>query len=157
MMPTLVYEKDVICPPALAVGRIYQALGSSDTRQVTYNLSVPFERLGLPKVAVSRDVIVTVGDPQRKRSLTRIPISWRVPESDAFPVFQGFFEVQPLSSYDVQIALLGYYHAPFGTIGAVFDAILGRRIAEVTVEHLVEEIAAAIAEPLIASKAAQQG
>lgn len=157
-MATLVYEREVVCPPALAVGRIYRALGASGTHQTTYNLSVPFEELGLPNVGeLSRNVNIVVGDPDRKKSLTRIPISWRVPESEAFPVFQGFFEIQPLSSYDVQIALLGYYHAPFGTVGAAFDAVLGRRIAEATIARLVEEVADAIKEPSSASKAAQLG
>jgi len=148
-MAVLMYEKDVVCPPALAVARIYRALGAENTHATDYHLTVPFSDLGLPNVGeFAREVTVTVGEADRKRSLTRIPISWRVPHSEAFPVFQGFFEIQPLSSYDVQIALLGYYHAPFGTIGAAFDAVLGRRIAEATIRHLVEEIAAQIAEPI---------
>jgi len=157
-MATLVYEKEVRCAPALAVGRIYRALGASGTHQTTYALSVPFQDLGLPDIGeITREVSVVVGDPDRKRSLTRIPISWRVPNSDAFPVFAGFIEVQPLSSYDVQIALLGYYHAPYGGVGVVFDAILGRRIAEVTIARLVDEIGAAMEEPVSASTAPQLG
>jgi hypothetical protein len=126
--------------------------------QTTYLLTVPFEQLGLPKAGeLTRQVTVTIGDPDRKRALTRIPVSWRVPHSDAFPVFQGFFEVQPLSSYEVQIALLGYYHPPFGVLGAVFDAVVGRKIAEVTIRHLVDEVANAIAERPTSSTAAQLG
>lgn len=158
MMPTLVYEKEVTCPPALSVGRIYKALGASGTHEAIHTLVVPFAELGLPDVGeLAREVTVTIGDPDRKRSLTRIPLAWRVPNNDVFPVFQGFFEVQPLSSYEVQIALLGYYHAPYGGIGAVFDAILGRRIAEATIKHLVDEIAEAIQEPSSVSTAARTG
>ena len=157
-MATLVYEKEVTCPAALAVPRIYRALGSDGMHQATHLLTVPFEELGLPKIGeLTRQVTVTIGDPDRKRALTRIPLSWRVPGSDAFPVFTGFFEVQPLSSYEVQIALLGYYHPPFGALGAVFDAVLGRKIAEVTIKHLVDEIADAIAERPILGTAAQLG
>lgn len=155
-MATLVFEKEIACPPALAVPRMYRALGASGTHETTYTLTVPFAELGLPNVGeLARDVTVTIGDPDRKRSLTRIPLAWRVPESDAFPVFQGFFEIQPLSSYEVQIALLGYYHAPYGALGAIFDAVLGKKIAEVTIRHLVDEISRAIEEPVTASTAAR--
>lgn len=154
-MPTLVYEKEVTCPPTVAISRIYKALGSETMHQTTYNLAVPFADLGLPNVGeFSRRVVVTVGDPDRKRSLTRIPLSWRVPDTDAFPIFQGFFEIQPLSSFEVQVALLGYYHAPYGAIGAVFDMVLGKRIAEVTIRHLVDEVCNAIEEPPVTARTA---
>jgi hypothetical protein len=146
-MATLVLEKEVACPPDLAVGRIYRAFGAETARNVTLRLVVPFEDLGLPNVGeFSREVVVTLGEPERKRFLTRIPLSWKVPENHAFPVFRGFFEVQPQSSRHVQLALLGYYHPPYGIFGAAFDALLGRKIAEATVRHLLEEIAEAVAE-----------
>lgn len=157
-MATLVYETEVPCPPPLAVQRIYRALGCEGMHESHYVLTVPFAELGLPDVGeLSREVLVTIGDPMRKGTLTRIQLSWRVPHSDVFPVFQGFFEVQPLSSYEIQLALLGYYHAPMGMIGAVFDMVLGRRIAESTVRHLVEEITKAIEEPVTSRKAARIG
>jgi hypothetical protein len=157
-MATLVYEKEVTCPPSLAVQRIYHALGCEGMHETHYVLTVPFADLGLPDIGeLSREVSVTIGDPMRKGSLTRIQLSWRVPHSDAFPVFQGFFEIQPLSSYEIQLALLGYYHAPLGMIGAVFDMVLGRRIAEATVRHLIDEISKSIEEPVTAKKVARIG
>lgn len=157
-MATLIEEKEVTCPPALAVQRIYRALGCEGMHETHHVLAVPFTDLGLPDVGeLSREVVVTVGDPMRKGSLTRMQLSWRVPHSDVFPVFHGFFEIQPLSSYEIHLALLGYYHAPFGMLGAVFDMVLGHRIAEATVHHLIEEIAKAIEEPITSRKVARLG
>jgi hypothetical protein len=156
-MATLVVEKEVRCSPALAVNRIYRALGAEGMHETTHVLHAPFEDLGLPNIGeLSREVTVTLGDPERKRTLTRIPLSWRVPANGNFPVFRGFFEVQPLSSRDIQLSLLGYYHAPYGVIGAVFDAVLGHKIAEVTTRYLVDEVCRAIEEPT-ANTAAQLG
>lgn len=153
-MSTLVVEKEIRCSPVLAVGRIYRALGAEGVHETTHVLHAPFEELGLPDIGeLSREVTVTIGDPERKRSLTRIPLSWRVPNNNSYPVFRGFFEVQPLSSREVQLALLGYYHAPYGVIGAVFDAVLGRKIAEATTKYLVDEIARAIEEPSVDTRA----
>ena len=38
-------------------------------------------------------------------------------------------------------------------IGAVFDAVLGRKIAEATTKYLVDEIARAIEEPSVDTRA----
>ena len=38
------------------------------------------------------------------------------------------------------MVLLGYYQPPFGAAGAVFDAFVGRWIANVTVSQLLDEI-----------------
>ena len=149
-MATLVVEKEVRCSPALAVNRIYRALGAEGLHETTHVLHAPFEDLGLPNIGeLSREVTVTLGDPERKRSLTRIPVSWRVPGNGSFPVFRGFFEVQPLSSRDIQLSLLGYYHPPFGAIGAVFDVVLGHKIAESTTHYLIDEICRAIEDPIV--------
>ena len=144
-MATLVVERDVFCSPALAVQRIFRAFGAEVIRETMHKLHVPFADLGLPNIgAFEREVLVTLGEPQRRRALTRIPVSWRVPDSAAFPIFKGFFEIQPLSSREIQLALLGYYHPPFGAFGAVFDVALGRKIAEATVGHLIDEVCAAV-------------
>ena len=161
-MATLVVEREIFCPPALAVARIYRAFGAEGLRETMHTLHVPFADLGLPNVgAFHREVLVTLGEPQRRRALTRIPLTWRVPDGAvfAFPMFKGFFEVQPLSSREIQLALLGYYHPPFGAFGVVFDAALGHRIAEVTVGHLMDEVCTAIKDdPVLTSdKAARLG
>jgi len=144
-MATIVMEREVDCPPDSAVDRVYRAFGAEHAAEVTRTLSVPFEEIGLPKVGtLARDVCATLGDPDFKSTLVRIPLAWRVPDSTAFPVFHGFIEVQSLATDQIQLAILGYYQPPFGTLGVVFDAIAGRKIAEATIRHLLAEISHAM-------------
>src|SRR5579875_2245794 len=104
-MATLVYAKQGTCPPALAVQRIYRPPGREWMHETHRILAVAFADVGLPDIGeLCRQVSVTIGDPMRKGTLTRIQLSWRVPHSDAFPVFQGFFEIQPLSTNEIQLA-----------------------------------------------------
>ena len=145
-MPTLVMEANVACPPALAVERIYHYFGAHSPHQTTWRLRVPFEDLGLPNVGeLARDVLLTLEEVEQKGRIARIPISWRVPESNAFPVFQGFFEVRPLTDIETNVSILGFYHPPFGVVGAAFDAVAGRKIATATLRHLLAEVVRAVA------------
>ena len=91
----------------------------------------------------ARDVVVTLGQLERSPSLIRVPISWRVPDSGAFPHFHGFFEIRPCDGLAC-IALLGYYQPPFGVAGRAFDAIAGHRIASATIAQLLAEVADAV-------------
>lgn len=144
-MATIAIEREVDCPSESAVDRVYGAFGALQAAKVTRTLSVPFEDIGLPKVGtLSRDVRVTLGDPEKKPSLVRIPLSWHVPDSNAFPIFRGFIEVQSQAIDRIQLAILGYYQPPYGTLGVIFDAVAGRKIAHATVNHLLEEISRAI-------------
>jgi hypothetical protein len=92
---------------------------------------------------VARDAVVTLGEPERGPSLIRVPISWRVPGSGAFPQFRGFFEIRPCDGLAC-IALLGYYQPPFGVAGRAFDAVAGHRIANATIAQLLAEVADAL-------------
>lgn len=147
-MRTLVVQREVACPPEVALPRIYRALGAATAHQATRVLSVPFEDLHLPKVgALQRAVVITVGEPTHNGALTRIPLSWRVPGSNAFPVFSGRIEVQPLATYLIELQLSGYYRAPYGLLGALFDELFGRKIAEATIWHVMDDISVAIETP----------
>lgn len=105
-------------------------------------LEVPFETLGLPAVGkLSRHATITLGTSKvRSDGATLVPIHWKDALSNNFPEFKGYIEIQPMSSNDSQIAIIGEYTPPMGAIGAAFDAIVGKRIAEVSVEQLLERL-----------------
>ncbi|MHB8434060.1 MAG: hypothetical protein ACYC8W_00755 [Candidatus Tyrphobacter sp.] len=128
-------EREIDCSQERAASSIYAALGVRGSSEVTKTF-----RVG----AIGRDVRLTLGDLDRKSDLWRIPVSWQVPESDAFPIFHGFFEVQRRPDDRIAVVLLGYYQPPFGAAGAVFDAFVGRWIANVTVSQMLDEIEATI-------------
>ncbi len=134
-MATLTMEREILGDQQYAADCIYAALGVRPAGEVTKAF-----RVG----AIGRDVLLTLGDLDCKSSIWRIPVSWHVPGTNAFPVFHGFFEVRCRPNDRVAIVLLGYYQPPFGTVGAVFDAFVGRWIANITVSQLLDEIVGTI-------------
>ena len=114
---------------------VYGALGAKGPDEITKTFHVG---------AIARDVLLTLGDLDQRGPIWRIPVKWHVPNSNAFPHFRGFFELRRRSTHRLAIVLLGYYQPPFGAVGAVFDAVAGFRIANVTLSQLIDEIVAAI-------------
>ena len=148
-MAHIIIEEEIACPPEAALARIYRAFGGDQPGSVTRTLSVPFSDLGLPNIgALEKEVVVTLGEPNHESYLTRVPLSWSVPNNGAFPVFEGFFEIQPEASWQIQLAIIGDYNPPMGALGAVFDAAAGRKIAEATIRHLLDEVSRVIQDPV---------
>lgn len=144
-MTTLFVQREVACQPEFAIQRIYRALGVQAGRETTRVLSAPFEALHLPQVgALSREVLITVAEPQSDGMFAWIPVSWRAPDSAAFPVFNGFFGIEPLYKNFIKLDLWGQYRPPFGLAGVLFDFIFGRKIAKATMNHVVDEVSVAI-------------
>jgi len=148
-MGYIVIEQEIECPPAAALQRIYRAFGAERPASVTHTLSVPFGELGLPNIGeFAKDVVVTLGEPNHESFLTRVPLQWHVPGSSVFPVFEGFFEIQPEASWQIQLAIIGDYRPPLGAVGALIDAAAGRKIAEATIRHLLNEISSVVQDPV---------
>ncbi len=128
-------ELDVRCPP----GDVEQRIRNVFSANGKVELEVPFQRVGLPAIGkLSRRVTLTLGDAERRSDgATLLPLRWRDADSKSFPEFEGFFEITPLAKDSVQVAIIGDYAPPLGPLGAAFDAAMGRRIAEVTVEELL--------------------
>ncbi len=56
------------------------------------------------------------------------------------PVIHGFITVRPNGQL-TQLRLEGQYVPPFGIAGRVFDAALGRRVAQLAIQRLADEMA----------------
>jgi hypothetical protein len=61
-----------------------------------------------------------------------------------FPDFRGTLRLRIASVDETQLSLEGEYRPPLGTAGAVFDALVGRRIARATMRDLLDRLAAAM-------------
>ena len=83
-----------------------------------------------------------------KSSGDRFPtysVNWSARDGGPFPVFYGALAVEQLSSGDrIGLVLSGNYVPPFGRFGALFDAVVGHRIAHATARDLLSDIAACI-------------
>jgi len=133
----LLGELNVRFPAGTLEERLRELLGSDKI-----DLEVPFETLGFPAIGkLSRRAKITLGaSTQRSDGATLVPIQWRDANSQNFPEFKGCIEIQPMARNESQLAIIGQYHPPFGALGAAFDAAIGRRIAEVGVEQLLERL-----------------
>jgi uncharacterized membrane protein len=67
-----------------------------------------------------------------------LTISWR-PRWSAFPSFRGLATVRPQSPGSI-LALEGSYEPPGGFAGQIFDRLIGRRLANSTMDHLLDRL-----------------
>jgi hypothetical protein len=72
------------------------------------------------------------------RSHDAYVVSWR-PRWRLAPDFDGILTVRPGSGGSM-LAISATYQPPGGTIGWLFDAMIGRHIAATTIDHLLGEL-----------------
>jgi hypothetical protein len=69
-------------------------------------------------------------------------IGWSVPQSGAYPMFDGTLAVRAdQDSRESILELKGTYTPPFGALGKIMDKILGSRVANATASALLETFA----------------
>jgi hypothetical protein len=127
---------------ALAFLRTFFDGHKNGPAQPQFGLRVP---LGTVASGLTIDKPVTfqlayVKNPSGEHALE---ISWRTPESKAFPHFSGCFAATPEGENTCRLSLTGSYSAPGGVAGSIFDAAVGKRIARSTIEGLLQRLAAA--------------
>jgi hypothetical protein len=94
---------------------------------------------------------VTVGDllVERRADLTLtesdasaaiMDISWSAHDGGPYPIFRGTLSVVETGGNFCRLDLDGGYVPPLGLAGAVFDAVLGHRIAVAAARELLDDI-----------------
>ena len=66
-------------------------------------------------------------------------VVWKPDHRTLFPDFRGILTVRPRDR-GVWMRLQGHYNPPFGLAGKVFDAVAGKRIAELTTQRLLDRV-----------------
>ncbi len=116
-------------------------------RERTLPLRVRLADLGFPtRLMLEREVRATlVRLPDEEIPATGFHIDWEAADGGPYPRFTGwlFLHRGPDESTSV-LELEGTYTAPFGPLGAFFDAALGKSIAESTAAALLSDIVAEI-------------
>lgn len=98
---------------------------------------------------VTKEIIVSVGDPLVRDVATVIPLTWKASGAPAFfPVFHGDLEVAEIGGSQTQISIWGNYEPPLGSIGESLNRFALHRIAEASVRAFLMEVAAALGAPL---------
>jgi hypothetical protein len=127
-----------------AVGVFQRATASATARA---RAIVSTLRTSVGPVELGADVVVRVLSAEEDRAApqgprTRLRLAWQAASHpELFPTMGATLDVYALGPNETQVDFHGEYHPPLGVVGAVLDAVLGKRVAEAAVHRFVEEIA----------------
>jgi hypothetical protein len=128
---------------ALAVFQSATKAAASRVQSIAAELHVDFGGIG-----VKTDVNISVKDIEEEivdatsTPSTRLLLEWEAATMPGlFPIMKGELSVYPLTSTETQLDFSGVYEPPFGAVGRTMNAIVGHRIAEVSVHRFVSDVA----------------
>jgi hypothetical protein len=65
-----------------------------------------------------------------------------------FPLMKAEISIYPLTATETQLDFSGFYQPPLGPLGKAVNAIIGHRIAEVSVHRFVGDVAGYLRQAL---------
>jgi hypothetical protein len=139
------YERvrDALKQDALIVFQAATKTAASRAQSVAAELRVDFAGIG-----VKTDIKIGVKSIDEKAGssasmpTTKLTLEWEAAKMPRlFPLMKGELFVYPLTATETQLDFSGVYRPPFGTVGKTMNAIVGHRIAEVSVHRFVSDVA----------------
>jgi hypothetical protein len=146
------YERvrDALRQNALAVFQSATKAAASRAQSIAAELHVDFGGIG-----VKTDINISVRNIEEKvvdtpsTPTTRLLLEWEAATMPRlFPLMKGELSVYPLTSTETQLDFSGIYEPPFGAVGKTMNAIIGHRIAEVSVHRFVSDVAGYLRQAL---------
>ena len=146
------YERvcDALKQNALMVFQSATKTAASRAQSVASELRVDFAGIGF-----NTDIKIEVKSVDEKAAgssstpTTRLKLEWEAAKMPRlFPLMKGELFVYPLTATETQLDFSGVYKPPFGTVGKTMNAIVGHRIAEVSVHRFVSDVAAYLRQSL---------
>jgi hypothetical protein len=146
------YERvrDALTQNALMVFQSATKAAASRAQSIAAELHVDFGGIG-----VKTDINISVKNIEEKivdatsTPTTRLLLEWEAATVPGlFPLMKGELSVYPLTSTETQLDFSGFYEPPFGAVGRTMNAIVGHRIAEVSVHRFVSEVAGFLRQTL---------
>jgi hypothetical protein len=140
-------SKTLTCPWVRAIAyfdRYLTGLPQSErAEEHELRLRVPLASLGLPgQFAIDQDVVASFAPLTDPQGLDHgISVGWTPVGNAALPTFRGSLHITAEAVKSSVIVLDGDYEPPLGALGKMFDAAVGRRIAEATADELLKTIA----------------
>jgi len=147
------YERvrDALKQNALMVFQSATKTAASRAQSVAAELRVDFAGIGVKtdiKIAVKSIDEKNVGSASNPT--TKLTLEWEAAKMPRlFPLMKGELSVYPLTATETQLDFSGVYKPPFGTVGKTMNAIVGHRIAEVSVHRFVGEVAGYLRQTLV--------
>jgi hypothetical protein len=140
------YERvrDALKQNALMVFQSATKTAASRAKSVAAELHVDFAGIGV-KTDIKIDVKSVYEKAAGSASMpaTQVTLEWEAAKMPRlFPLMKGELFVYPLTATETQLDFSGVYKPPFGSVGKTMNAIVGHRIAEVSVHRFVSDVAA---------------
>jgi len=135
--------RDALTRNALTVFQSATKTAASRAQSVAAQLHVDFGGIG-----VKTDIKIVVRGVEEKvpdsisTPTTTLRLEWEAATMPRlFPLMKGELSLYPLTSTETQLDFSGIYEPPFGAVGKTMNAIVGHRIAEVSVHRFVDDVA----------------
>jgi len=145
------YERvrDALRKNALTVFQSATKAAASRAQSIAAELHVDLGGIG-----VKTDINISVKNIEEIVDATSTPTTRLLLEWEAatvpglFPLMKGELSLYPLTSTETQLDFSGSYEPPFGAVGRTMNAIVGHRIAEVSVHRFVSDVAGYLRQAL---------
>ena len=145
------YERvrDLLRRDALTVFQSATKSAASRAQSVATELHVDFGGIGIQadvKVSINKveEKVDTIPSPA-----TQLQLEWQAANMPGFfPLMKAELGIYPLTATETQLDFLGHYKPPFGVLGKAINAIVGYRIAELSVHRFLSDVAGYLRETL---------
>jgi len=98
-------------------------------------------------VGVKADINVVVKNVKEQFETIPFPttllqLEWEAASMPAlFPFMKAELSIYPLTGTETQLDFLGHYEPPFGVLGKAMNAVVGYRIAELSIHRFLADVA----------------
>jgi broad specificity phosphatase PhoE len=135
--------REALSKDALAVFQSATKAAESRARSIASELRVEMGGIG-----VQADIIISIGKIDEKASeamagpVTRLHLEWQAAKIPSlFPLMKAELSIYPLTGTETQLDFSGFYEPPLGAVGKAVNAIVGHRIANVSVHRFLSDVA----------------
>jgi hypothetical protein len=104
-------------------------------------------RVRIADLRIERDVDIRLAAKPAYPGYKILDVHWAPKDGGPYPAFDGTLSIAEDGIGWSRIEIDGTYRAPFGLVGAAFDALVGHRIAQDTATELLEQIKRILTTP----------
>jgi len=143
------YVRDALRRDALNVFQSATKAAASRAQSIAAELHVDIAGVG-----IKTDIKISVKNIEEKLDVTSTPATRLLLEWEAattprlFPLMKAELSIYPLTATETQLDFSGVYEPPFGAVGKAMNAIVGHRIAEVSVHRFISDVAGYLRQAL---------
>ena len=142
--------RDALIKDPLAVFQAATKAAASRAQSIASELRVEMGGIGL-----QADIIISIKNIDEQVSkdmagpITRLQLEWQAAKLPSlFPLMNAELAIYPLTRTETQLDFLGFYEPPLGAVGKAVNAVVGHRIAEVSVHRFVTDVAGSLSKAL---------